>query len=65
LSTPQTRLTLSCALGVFLGLTAGYLLGRLDLFPLLWAVPIGGCVGLLGVLAVLGIHWRLRQSPKR
>jgi multidrug efflux pump len=57
---PQTRLALSCALGAFLGLTGGYLLGRLGVFPLPWAMAVGGCVGPLGVLAVLGVHRRLR-----
>jgi multidrug efflux pump len=62
----KVRRTLSCALGLLLGLTAGYLLGRLDLFPLLWAVPIGGCAGLLGVLAVLGIQrFRSQRSEVR
>jgi multidrug efflux pump len=57
---PQTRLLVSCTLGVLLGLAGGYLLGRLGIFSPLWTVPIGGCVGLLGVLAVLGIHRRFR-----
>src|SRR5439155_11314976 len=50
---PQTRLVVSCTLGVLLGLAGGYLLGRLAGFPLPWAVAVGGCAGLLGVLAVL------------
>jgi multidrug efflux pump subunit AcrB len=53
---PQARLAVSCTLGVLLGLASGYLLGRLGVFPLGWAVLVGGCAGLLGVLAVLGIH---------
>jgi multidrug efflux pump len=53
---PQTRLAVSCTLGVLLGLAGGYLLGRLGVFPLFWAVAVGGCAGLLGVLAVLGVH---------
>ena len=56
---PRTRLAVSCVLGVLLGLGGGYLLGRLGVLPLYWATAIGGCVGLLGVLAVLGIHRRL------
>jgi multidrug efflux pump len=59
---PQTRLAVSCTLGVLLGLSGGYLLGRLGISPLLWTVPVGGCVGLLGVLAVLGIHRRFRGA---
>jgi multidrug efflux pump len=56
----RTRLTVSCTLGILLGLAGGYLLGRLGVLPLRWAVPLGCCAGLLGVLAVLGIHGRLR-----
>jgi len=62
---PQTRLIVSCTLGVLLGLGGGSLLGRLGVFPLLWTVPVGGCVGLLGVLAVLGIHRRFRGPFSR
>jgi multidrug efflux pump len=57
----RTRLLVSGAMGVLLGLAGGYLLGRLGVLPLLWAVPIGGCAGLLGVLAVLGVHARWRR----
>jgi multidrug efflux pump len=60
---PQTRLAVSCTLGGLLGLSGGYLLGRLGLFPVIWSMPIGGCAGLLGVLGVLGIHRRfLRRA---
>jgi multidrug efflux pump len=55
---PRTRRALSGIFGILLGLAGGYLLGRLGLFPLRWALPIGGLAGLLGVLAVLGIHRR-------
>src|SRR5262249_41182924 len=50
---PQTRRAVTCTLGVLLGLSGGYLLGRLGVAPLLWTVPVGGCAGLLGALAVL------------
>jgi multidrug efflux pump len=60
---PQTRLAVSCALGVLLGLAGGYLLSRLGFVPLRWAVPVGGCAGVLGVLAVLGIHRRFGVRP--
>jgi multidrug efflux pump len=60
---PRTRRAVSYSLGVLLGLAGGYLLGRIGVVPLPWAVPVGGCAGVLGVLAVLGIHRRL--SPTR
>ncbi len=53
---PRTRWAVSGTLGVLLGLACGYLLGRLGVLPLLWAVLLGACAGLLGVLAVLGLH---------
>jgi multidrug efflux pump len=61
-ATPKARLAVSCTLGVLLGLSAGYLLGRLGLFPLVWAVLTGGCAGLLAVLAVLGIHRQIKKG---
>jgi multidrug efflux pump len=61
----RTRLTVSCTLGVFLGLGGGYLLGRLGVSSLRWTVPVGGCAGLLGALAVLGIHGRFRMANGR
>jgi multidrug efflux pump len=60
LTAPPTRLAGSCTLGVLLGLAGGYLLAQLVAIPPLWAMLIGGCVGLLGVLAVLGLHSRLQ-----
>jgi multidrug efflux pump len=56
----QTRLAVSCTLGVLLGVAGGYLLARLGIMPLPWAVSVGGCAGVLGVLAVLGAHQRFR-----
>jgi multidrug efflux pump len=58
----HTQLTISCALGVLLGLGGGYMVGRLGALPVLWAEIIGACVGLLGVLALLGIHRRFRSQ---
>jgi multidrug efflux pump len=65
LARPQTRLVLSCALGSLLGVAGGYLLARIDLVELAWALPVGGCAGLLGVLAVVGIHRQLRTTNGR
>jgi multidrug efflux pump len=53
----------SVVLGGFLGLMTGFLLGRLGVVSLFWALPVGACAGALAVLAVLGIHQRIR--PKR
>jgi multidrug efflux pump len=55
----RTRQVVSSALGLLLGLTAGYLLGRLGIFPPRWAGLVGACAGLLGVQAALGVHRRL------
>ena len=58
----RTLVAVSGTLGVLLGLAGGYLLGRLGLFPLRWTVPLGACAGLLGVLAVLGVHRQFRHG---
>jgi len=65
LSAPATRLVASCGAGALLGMGVGYLLGRLGVFPLVWAIPIGACAGVLGVFAVLGIHQRFRTGNGR
>src|SRR5207248_10384489 len=41
----RTRLGVSCMLGMLLGLASGYLLGRLRVVAMLWALPIGACLG--------------------
>jgi multidrug efflux pump len=65
LSSPRTRLIVSGAAGALLGLGCGYLLGRLGVFPLAWAAPIGCGTGVLAVFAVLGIHGRFRANNGR
>jgi multidrug efflux pump len=62
LPAPLVRHILSGAAGGLLGLGGGYLVGRLGLFPLAWAVPLGCCAGILAVFAVLGIHGRFRAA---
>jgi multidrug efflux pump len=62
---PRTGAAISCAFGLLVGIAGGYLIGRLGLFPLGWAMAAGGCAGVLAVLAVLGIHQRLRQTGAR
>jgi multidrug efflux pump len=51
----------SCLTGGVLGAATGYLLGRLGVFSLPWAAIVGAAVGMLGVLAVLGVHRTIRR----
>src|SRR5262249_47483959 len=57
---PERRTAVSCTLGVLIGITGGYLVGRLVAVPVLWAALIGACAGLLAVLALKGIHRQIR-----
>jgi multidrug efflux pump len=52
----------SCLMGSFLGASTGYLLGKLGVFALPWAGIVGGFVGLLAILAVFGVHRRMRRQ---
>jgi multidrug efflux pump len=65
LSGARVRLVVSCALGTALGAAGGYLLSQITVVPLAWAVPLGCCAGLLGVLAVLSVHKQLRNNGGR
>jgi multidrug efflux pump len=58
----RARWVVSSAIGLLLGLTGGYLLGRLGVFSLHWALAVGACLGLLGVYAALGLHQKLRRD---
>jgi multidrug efflux pump len=66
----ETRLFASTAvqwlgssfLGGGLGAATGYMLGKLGWFPLPWATIVGACCGVLLVLAVLGVHSRMRAQ---
>jgi multidrug efflux pump subunit AcrB len=60
-ASPAIRWTVSCVAGALLGIAGGYLFARLGVFLIGWSVPLGGCAGLVGVLAVLGVHRRLRR----
>src|SRR5262249_36360380 len=51
----------SCLMGAFLGLAGGLLVGRLAVFPLMEAMVGGTCAGVLAVLAVVGVHRRIRN----
>jgi multidrug efflux pump len=61
----RTQLAVSCTLGMLLGLASGYLLGRLHAVAMRWALPIGACIGVLAVLAVLNLHRIRSQSPDK
>src|SRR5207244_12878764 len=50
----------SCLVGGIVGASAGYLLAQLDIIHGVWGPIIGGLGGMLIVMAVLGVHQRLR-----
>jgi multidrug efflux pump len=52
--------TVSLVLGLLLGIAGGYLLYKLGVVGLYWALGLGAVVGVLGVLAALGIHRTVR-----
>jgi hypothetical protein len=54
-------------MGALLGLASGFLLSRLGVVRLTWALTLGPCAGVLLVLAVLGLHQTIRrvQTPSR
>jgi multidrug efflux pump len=58
---PESRIAVSCTMGVLIGIVGGYLVGRLVAVPVLWAALIGACAGLLAVLALMGIHRQFRS----
>jgi multidrug efflux pump len=58
----STRWIGSAVLGGLVGLASGYLLARLGVARLSWALGIGGMAGALGGLAVLGVHRQI--SPR-
>jgi multidrug efflux pump len=54
----------SAVLGGLLGAGTGYLLSRLVALSPTWAPVIGAAVGILAVLAVRGVHMRLKSSDR-
>jgi multidrug efflux pump len=50
----------SCVLGAAVGAGTGYLMAKLGVFVMPWAAIVGGLAGVLGALAVLGVHQTLR-----
>jgi multidrug efflux pump len=63
-SSAATQWVGSIVLGGFLGGAGGFLLGKLDVVPIVWATVVGGATGVLVVLFVLGFHQR-RRSQRR
>jgi multidrug efflux pump len=53
----------SACLGGLVGAGTGFLLARLGVAPMSWAPASGGCVGVILILAVLGIHRSLGSQP--
>ncbi len=53
----------SAVLGGLLGLVIGFLLARLDLVRLPWALGVGGPAGALAASAVRGVHRTIKPRP--
>lgn len=54
----------SSAAGGLVGLLGGFLVGKLGMISPLGGAVVGACAGVLGALAVLGIHRTLRPRPQ-
>jgi multidrug efflux pump len=50
----------SCVAGGLLGAATGYMLGRLGVVHPLWAPVVGGCAGVVCVVAALSLHRHVR-----
>jgi multidrug efflux pump len=59
-----TRWTGSALLGGLAGLTVGFLLDRLDILGLPWALGTCGPAGVLAALAARDIHRRIRPQSR-
>jgi multidrug efflux pump len=64
LTNERTRWISSIAAGGVLGLTIGFLLAQLAVFPMRWAPLVGAAAGVLVALALLEIHRRY-QTPSQ
>ncbi len=54
------RPAVSAGLGAVLGLVSGWLMGKVEIFPMAWCLAVGPCVGVLAVLAVVGVHRKIK-----
>jgi multidrug efflux pump len=61
---PVIRWISSCVFGAIIGLGGGYLLASVHIVRLGWALAIGPGLGVLAVLAVLGIHRTIRGGDR-
>ena len=52
----------SAVLGGLVGTGTGFLLARLGVLAMSWALGVGGCAGVILTLAVLGVHRSSRAS---
>jgi multidrug efflux pump len=52
----------SGAVGGLLGTASGFMLGKLEVLRLPWSAILGGCAGVLIVLAVLALHKRIKPK---
>jgi multidrug efflux pump len=57
--------TISCAFGLLMGLAGGFLLWKLNVVDLPWALGLGGVTGVLAVLAALGVHRKILPPRAR
>jgi multidrug efflux pump len=53
----------SCSLGGLVGLSGGFLLGKLGVVVLPWSALVGAGAGILVVLSLLEIQRRMRPGP--
>ncbi|HYV39692.1 MAG TPA: efflux RND transporter permease subunit, partial [Gemmataceae bacterium] len=57
----STRRAVSLMVGGFLGGATGYLLGKLEIGHVFWGSLVGASAGVLIMLAVLGVQWKVRK----
>jgi multidrug efflux pump len=53
----------SSLLGALVGAAMGFMLGRVGIVNMNWAMVVGGCAGTLAALMVMGIHQRINPKP--
>jgi multidrug efflux pump len=60
-----TQWIVSCLLGLLVGLVGGYLLWKLNVVGLGWALGLGSAAGVLAVLAARGVHRQILPGMGR